>query len=243
MVGVARGRHASAMFARSLALAWLTAALFACSSPPSPEGAPGDAPADAPAAPLPSASSAASPSASAEAGSPPPAELVDARDGQRYPVVAIGGARWLGKNLAYAAAGSYCYDDAPASCERDGRLYTFASATTACPATWHLPSDDEWKALERALGMAPAETEREGYDVARGTDQGTQFKAGPLEARMAGFRTGTTYEAAGDRAYFWTSTRRGQEVWRRRITAAAPTIFRFTNPTASFAISVRCVEG
>lgn len=235
MVGAGRGRHAARMLARSLGLASLTAALLACSSPSEGAG-------DAPAPPAPSGSSPA-PSAAAETGAPPPDELVDARDGQRYPVVAVGGARWLGTNLAYAASGSYCYGDAPASCERDGRLYTFAAATTACPAGWHLPSDEEWKGLERALGMAPTETEREGYDVARGTDEGAQLKSGPLGARMAGFRTGATYEAAGDRAYFWTSTRRGQEVWRRRVTAAAPTIFRFTNPTASFAISVRCVEG
>ncbi len=230
------------MLARSLPLS-LTVALLACSAAPSPEGAATPAP-GAPTSPSPSSSgSSPAPGPAAEAGAPARDELVDERDAQRYPLVDVGGARWLGKNLAYAASGSFCYDDAPASCERDGRLYTFAAATTACPEGWHLPSDDEWKALERALGMASAEAEREGYEVARGTDEGAQLKAGPLGARLAGFRTGATYEARGERAYFWTSTRRGQEVWRRRVTAAAPTIFRFTNPTASFAISVRCVEG
>ncbi len=40
---------------------------------------------------------------------------------------------------------------------------------------------------------------------------------------------------------FWTSTMRGSDVWRRRVAAATPGVFRFTNPPSTFAISVRCV--
>jgi hypothetical protein len=82
----------------------------------------------------------------------------------------------------------------------------------------------------------------EGYDMLRGPNEGTTLKAeSGFGARMAGFRTGKTYEALGDRTYFWTSTMRGSDVWRRKIAAATPGVFRFTNPPSTFAISVRCV--
>src|SRR5262249_11931380 len=137
---------------------------------------------------------------------------------------------------------SFCYDDDASNCDKYGRLYSWSVAREACPPGWHLGTDAEWKALEAALGMDASEIELEGYSTARGTNEGTLLKTRDgFGARMAGFRTGTTYEALGDRTYFWTATTRGSEVWRRRVSANDATIFRFTNPPASFAISVRCV--
>jgi uncharacterized protein (TIGR02145 family) len=34
-----------------------------------------------------------------------------------------------------------------------GVLYNYESATKSCPSGWHLPSDDEWKQLEKMVGM------------------------------------------------------------------------------------------
>lgn len=172
--------------------------------------------------------------------------LVDARDGKSYPTVTVGKQRWMAKNLAYAApSDSYCYGDDPAACESHGRLYGWSVAPTACPAAWHLPTDDEWKVLESTLGMSTVDVAMSGYDTARGTDEGTKLKLGGtsgFDALLAGFRTGTTYEAMGDRSYFWTaSTAPGQQVWRRRVVGSEATIFRFANPTATFAITIRCV--
>ena len=81
-----------------------------------------------------------------------------------------------------------------------------------------------------------------GYATPRGTDEGATLKrTDGFAARMAGFRAGSSYDARDDRTYFWTSTTQGGEVWRRRISAGESTVFRFTNPPSTFAISVRCV--
>ena len=184
------------------------------------------------------------PSHAADTGAMPDAGVfVDPRDSQSYPTITAGDNTWLARNLNYTIAGSsFCYDDVAANCDADGRLYLWDVAPTACPPSSHLGSDDEWQALEAAMGMAPDQLDLEGYSTTRGTDEGTKLKAPEgFAARMAGFRTGATYDALGDRTYFWTSTMRGTEVWRRRIEAATPTVFRFTNPPATFAISIRCV--
>ena len=90
--------------------------------------------------------------------------------------------------------------------------------------------------------MAQSQLNLEGYGAVRGTNEGTKLKAANgFAAHMAGYRGGGTYDALGDRTYFWTATTRGSDVWRRRISAADANVFRFTNPPADFAISVRCV--
>jgi uncharacterized protein (TIGR02145 family) len=92
--------------------------------------------------------------------------------------------------------------------------------------------------------MATDQLEIEGYAAIRGVNEGATLKDPQgFAATMAGFRTGASYDALGDRTYFWTASTRGGDVWRRRVAAATPTIFRFTNPPGSFAISVRCVVG
>jgi uncharacterized protein (TIGR02145 family) len=166
--------------------------------------------------------------------------FVDPRDGHTYPTMTLGGKTWLARNLNFAITGSsFCYGDDPASCARDGRLYTFTAAKTACASGWHLGSDADWKSLESALGIAASQLDLEGYSTIRGHHEGTVFKG---DAGMAGYRTGTTYDARDDRTYFWTSSTRGGDVWRRRVAVGETTIFRFTNPPQGFAISVRCVK-
>ncbi len=91
--------------------------------------------------------------------------------------------------------------------------------------------------------MAQSQLALEGYSTVRGTNEGTKLKAANgFGAHMAGYRGGSTYDALGDRTYFWTATTRGADVWRRKISMADATVFRFTNPPAGFAISVRCVK-
>jgi uncharacterized protein (TIGR02145 family) len=174
-----------------------------------------------------------------------PGVFTDPRDGQSYKTITFGDRTWLARNLAFATpSGSFCYADDPKSCERDGRLYTFTVARTACAPGWHLGTDDDWKSLETALGMPARDLALEGYSTVRGTNEGTIAKRadGFGVTHGAGFRTDGTYDARDDRTYFWTASTRGADVWRRRVAVADPTIFRFTNPPSSFAISVRCVK-
>jgi len=68
------------------------------------------------------------------------------------PVVTIGSQKWMAKNLDRATPNSKCYDNSAKKCAEYGRLYTWDDAKVACPAGWHLPSDDEWTTLIDFVG-------------------------------------------------------------------------------------------
>lgn len=113
--------------------------------------------------------------------------FTDSRDGRMYKTLKIGNQTWMKENLAYKAdSGCWAYDNKQENVAIYGYLYNWETAKKACPAGWHLPSDEEWKKLEIAIGMKQEEADKNGW---RGTVEGGKLK-----------QTETTY---------WTSPNKG----------------------------------
>jgi uncharacterized protein (TIGR02145 family) len=179
------------------------------------------------------------------AGAAHAGDYVDPRDGRGYPTVEIAGATWMAENLAFAAEGSFCFDDRDAECAARGRLYPWEIAKRACPPGWHLSTEAEWRALERYLGLPEAEIER---TRGRGEGVGDRLKVGGdsgLGIPLAGWRRpdGTYAEGNGtDRAAaLWVADEAGGETaWHRDLSSARSVVWR--SPVDwPYALSVRCV--
>lgn len=140
--------------------------------------------------------------------------MYDPRDNTIYPVVRIDGQVWMAENLHYNIEGSELNPNNPE--EKYGRLYDCHSANIACPEGWHLPSDADWKKLEKAMGMADIDLTKVGWrDLTRlnelksrsgwnAVNNGTN-SAG-FNAYPAGRYESGTFKNIGNYAFFWTST-------------------------------------
>jgi uncharacterized protein (TIGR02145 family) len=190
---------------------------------------------------------------------PEPEGVVDI-DGNIYRITAIGDQTWMKENLrvTHAPDGAkitgYAYIDDPDSIKKYGLLYTWDVAMNwskteetqgICPDGWHLPSDDEWKQLEMALGMT--QTQANMVNTWRGAPAGTLMKAGGesgYEAHLAGRRNSNgSFSFLGRMEYMWTSTEFGTSMaWRRCLDAYSSDVGRWNTFPKSYGFSVRCVK-
>lgn len=176
----------------------------------------------------------------------PADRVVDIRDGQVYRTIELGGLRWMAENLRFATLNSSCYEHKQDHCRRLGRLYAFSDALGACPSGWRLPSDVDWMKLEAAVGVAPAELERE-----RGRGSAERLKAGGgsgFDATYGGYlspHAGEGFRQAGEASAMWSSTQDGADdvsplAWHRDVNANRPRIYR-SKVNITYKLSVRCV--
>lgn len=94
-----------------------------------------------------------------------------------------------------------------------GFLYSYDAACKAVPEGWRLPTDEDWKALERTLGMSEREIEK--MHVWRGNGQGDLLKYGSqvgFQTRLGGgnvfdLSKSPLYIRKEENAYFWTATK------------------------------------
>jgi uncharacterized protein (TIGR02145 family) len=139
--------------------------------------------------------------------------MVDARNGNIYPLVKIGKQVWMAKNLHYRGEDTpaTCYDN-ESDCEEQGFLYDYASAKTACPAGFRLPSNSDWTELTQTLGagagtkMKTSTYWQDGYE-GNNASGFTALPAGYYQAEE-GVRN---FFLVGEYAGWWSSTPESDE--------------------------------
>jgi uncharacterized protein (TIGR02145 family) len=213
-------------------------------------------------------------------------EFVDARDGEIYKTMMIGDQRWFVENLRYdvpgIVTGFYNIDTILSSDELKhyGRLYDWNTLMNResifdaekklssenktmqgiCPDKWHVPSDEEWKAVERFLGMKEdaiqeVSIEREMINIQKvvSSVDWVSDKTTASESLLNVFPTGrytpiqqrkkVGFFNLGEKATFWTSTESSDEtVWGRTIKYNKAAISRYDKYKKGYGYSCRCVE-
>ncbi len=200
--------------------------------------------------------------------------FIDSRDNREYRWVYIGSQLWMAENLAWLPSvnqpgtGSnsnklyYVYDyhgtdvneaKATEHYKTYGVLYNWAASIDACPMGWHVPSDNEWKELEKALGMSVLDSDNAGW---RGTFEGRYLKArngwydqgngsniSDFNALPGGFRLSLgVFDFEGIYANWWTSSGfSSSHSWYRSLYYQNSGVFR-NNASRNQGFSVRCLK-
>jgi uncharacterized protein (TIGR02145 family) len=210
-------------------------------------------------------------------------DWLDTRDEQSYATIQIGDQVWMADNLVYLPKLShpsnesytdpyyYVFDyegtsvseaQATDNYQTYGVLYNWPAAKEACPTGWHLPTDDEWKKLEKSLGMSQTVADSV---YSRGTNEGGKLKEIGL-SHWVGLNTGATNESGftalpggvykgghtppyyfseeGFHAFFWSSTDKTDEInkaWNRQLYCNSSKVIR-SSTRYYCGISVRCVK-
>jgi uncharacterized protein (TIGR02145 family) len=192
------------------------------------------------------------------------AYFTDSRDGKKYRTVKIGGMSWLAENLNYAPPkdSGFCYKNNADSCKKYGRLYTWNTARTVCPAGWHLPTREEWSELGRAAGGERKTFEngtvdwygagkklksRVDWNDKNGTDD-YGFSALPGGYVCTACNSNGLFEQAGERAYWWTASERGDtaayyhRIGYNRESRSDNELVEYFEEREKTGLSVRCVQ-
>jgi uncharacterized protein (TIGR02145 family) len=172
---------------------------------------------------------------------------------------------------------AYCYydDDSATNAETYGALYTWAAAMNGaassnsnpsgvqgvCPTGWHLPSDDEWTALENYLIAngynwdGSTSGDKTGKSLAAssgwssssttgdvGNDQQSNNSTG-FRALPGGYRYGDgTFDGIGSHGYWWSATENyATSAWSRTMYYSTSNVYSGNNGKV-VGISVRCVR-
>ena len=174
-------------------------------------------------------------------------EFKDPRDKQTYRTVKIAGLEWLGDNLNYKTAGSFCFKDEDDQCMVYGRLYTWNAAQKACPAGFRLPTHADFESLWTAAGadfnagyLLKADY---GWSGETNGNDTLKFSAMPAGNRF----DDETYGNIAKFAFFWSADDSSEgvpagsaRVWYLTSKSMA---FGYMSKPKNFGFSVRCVRG
>ncbi|MBD3387296.1 T9SS type A sorting domain-containing protein [candidate division KSB1 bacterium] len=202
-------------------------------------------------------------------------------DGHIYRTVKIGDQWWMAENLKVThyrngdpipritdnadwiavTTGAYCnYDNDKANVTTYGRLYNWYAVDDErgiAPDGWHVPTDAEWKQLERFLGLSRSEANDEGW---RGSIGGGKLKQAEIlywkspntgatnesgfSALPGGYRLSVygKFSSMGNYAYFWTASASDNDgAWSRSLNTHSSGIGR-SYGSEHYGFSVRCVK-
>lgn len=181
----------------------------------------------------------------------------DSRDGKVYKTVRIGTQWWMAENLNYyTPAGSrYSNDDSSTYATLYGRLYEWNTAINSCPVGWHVPSHQEWRTMEMALGFEQNEPVHD--NNLYGTDEGGKLKEAGIThwltpntgatnssgftALPAGHYAMNQFWGIGEASHFWAGNKKpGGGAWYRSLTNETSAIHIFHQDNGYK--SVRCIE-
>ena len=188
--------------------------------------------------------------------------ITDSRDGNVYRTVQIGNQIWMAENLKYLPevnnGGSsyeepryYVYnytgnnvDEAKATPEYKtyGVLYNWTSAQIACPAGWHLPSDEEWTILTDYLGgNAGGKLKEAGEDHWQSPNTGATNESG-FTALPGGSYNSGYFDGIGFYGNWWSATEYGTNyAWYRDLLYNSSDVVG-NSYYKSLGFSVRCVR-
>ncbi|MCL9776090.1 fibrobacter succinogenes major paralogous domain-containing protein [Vibrio methylphosphonaticus] len=200
-------------------------------------------------------------------------DSVQDKEGNRYRTVTIGDQVWLAEGLrstkfqdGSAVSSGVIPKDEEANLLKYGRLYSWhdvADERKLCPEGWRVATDEDWKTLERTIGMPEEELHQEGW---RGKDQelGLQLKEaqadGPFKkvdqslvnkhnffARPAGVKWNGWYITEGAYTEFWTASSASESKGIIRTLAYAwwnthTGEIRRATSSKGYMFSVRCVR-
>ena len=196
-------------------------------------------------------------------------------DGNIYRTVKIGNQWWMAENLKVkkysegsvlkeisitgndtiwekSTEGAYCSIES-----RYGLLYNWnvvSNSKKIAPNGWHIPSDEEWKTLEKTLGMSDNEANGLAW---RGSNQGLLLMKTSIEwvnpteiytssegfnAIPSGCRVfNGSINNQSNTAFFWTSTEKNNQAWYRYIDSQQKGVYRqYTYKNYGF--SIRCIK-
>lgn len=169
--------------------------------------------------------------------------MTDSRDGKTYKTIKIGDQEWMAENLNYdTVGGSWCYNDNPINCKKNGRLYNFETAIKVAPKGWHLPTKAEYQVLLKNI----ADSLNARYNnLTVGGSSG-------FNALLSGKRNGTgafakykpdqkTYDELDLRAYFWYIFNTVGDVWALYVDKTSKKVSS-SSYVSTCGFSVRCIK-